>query len=87
MDGLHVHARYISAHEYKDYSGTSEYGQVGAGGFVRYSEVSFGRLYHYGYVTPNVFKYTICDELNQYTCSHGLWEQINNHKLTKSTLR
>ena len=29
---------------------------------------------------------TICNELNQYTCRHGLWQQINNHKLTKSTL-
>ncbi len=31
-------------------------GQVGAGGFVRYSEVSFiGRLYHIRLRTPNVF--------------------------------
>ncbi len=53
--------------------------QVGAGGFVRYSEV----IYIQGYVTANAFNETIMtsntqnDELNQYTCSHGLWEQIN----------
>ncbi len=40
-------------------------GLVGAGGFVRYSESFIGRLYRIRLV---------CDE---YTCSHGLWEQIN----------
>ncbi len=57
-------------------------GQVGAGGFVLYSEVSFiGRLYH-NYmvnVTSTVFNEAIMtsnaqDELNQYTCIAMVFE-------------